>query len=189
MVGLIHQILMDLLRSQGGDDLVEDVVRIAKGTQPPLYRINASYPDEEWQRLVQATCQRLDVTLEQVEDLFAEAFLQDALRRWPTWFQMSSNSREMLIRQPAIHNSLSAGVADQDARRKIQDKFHVEEHDLGITTHYQSPNQLCGLYKALARRVIDHYGDQARLNETQCMRKGDAECTIHITWDSFGESR
>ncbi len=48
--------------------------------------------------------------------------------------------------------------------------------------HYRSPNQLCGLYTATARWIINHYGDDASIEETKCLKQGDSECEIRIRW-------
>ena len=62
------------------------------------FRINEAYDDEEWQRLLAATCEVLDITQEQAEQAYADFFCKDAQQRWPRWFQMSENGRQFLER-------------------------------------------------------------------------------------------
>jgi len=95
---------------------------------------------------------------------------------------MSKTAREFLQRQPKIRNGFATGVRDQKASQAINDKFEIKHHEDGIDVHYRSPNQLCGLYKALARRLMKHYGDEAAIEETKCLKKGDSECEIRIRW-------
>ena len=67
-------------------------------------------------------------------------------------------------------------------RSAIDDKFEVEERAGELVVHYESPNQLCGLYMALARRIIDLYGDQAVVEEACCAKNGASQCEIHVRW-------
>lgn len=182
MVGLIPKILYDLALQSGGMETVQRIYRAAGIPEDRRYRIDMVYPDDEWQRLLGAASEVLGVSLADIETVYAEQFGKDSLQRWPIWFQMSRNAREFLERQPTIHNTFATGVRDPEARHGIRDKFRVESRDEELVTHYRSPNHLCGLYIALARWVLKHYGESASIEETRCLKKGDPECEIHIRW-------
>lgn len=186
MVGLICKVLIDLVRVTAGDDAVNKVKLRARVPPEKEYKLNAVYDDDEWRRLVGATCEVLGITPEQAEAAYADFFFKDSLNRWPMWFKMSRNSREFLLRQPAIHNSLAAGVSEEAQRAAIADKFRIETTDDGLVTHYRSANGHCGLYKKLARCIINHYGDEATVEEPRCARRGDDECEIHVRWSKYG---
>ena len=186
MVGLIHKILFDLIKTTGGEDAVTKV-RERAGIPPDReIKMQVAYDDAEWRGLVAATCEVLQITPQQAEEAYAAFFYKDALQRWPMWFTMSKNSREFLERQPAIHNSLSAGVLDEVARQAVADKFLIQRTSDGIITHYRSENRHCGLYKALARQIIEHYGDEAVIEEHRCQNAGAEECEIVIRWTKLG---
>jgi hypothetical protein len=182
MVGVIHRVLFQLVDSLGGREAVDRVRQLADVPADREFKMQVPYDDAEWRRLMRATCEVLEVTPEQALEAYAGFFLKDALTRWPMWFRMSANSRQFLARQPSIHNSLSAGLLDPSERQAVSDKFHVEVDGERIVTRYHSPNQLCGLYKALARGVIEHYGDAAVITERGCMLRGDPECEITVEW-------
>jgi len=185
MVGLIFKVLIELVKTVGGDDAVTKVKLKAQVPPDKDYKLNAAYDDAEWGRMVGATCAVLGLTAEQAEAAYADYFFKDALARWPMWFKMSKNSREFLLRQPAIHNSLAAGISEAAQRSAIADKFRIETTADGIVTHYRSGNGHCGLYKNLARCIVNHYGDEATIEERQCMKHGAAECEIHVRWTKF----
>lgn len=182
MVGLIQKVLFDLVEQVGGPAAVAEVRLRAGIPDDRNFRIGTVYPDDEWQRLLAATCAVLGKPQDEIERAYAEFFGRDSLRRWPVWFEMSANARQFLERQQTIHNTFATGVRDAGARSDIRDKFRIELHEHEIVTHYRSPNQLCGLYKALARWVLDHYREQAAIEEPRCAKQGDAECEIHIRW-------
>ena len=183
MVGLIQKLLLALIESTATIDAVKEVKRRAGVPPDKEYSISGTYDDEEWQRLLAATCDVLKISPEQAEEAFAEFFYKDSLKSWPTWFQISKSAQELLERQPRIHNGFATSMQNPEERQAINEKFHLETFNKELVMHYRFPNRLCGLYKALALRIIDHYGDQATLRETLCLKKGDSACEIHICWN------
>jgi hypothetical protein len=182
MVGLIQKVLFDLAEVTGGPEAVTAIRREAGIPDDRFYRLDTVYSDEEFQRLLRAACNVLGMTQDEIEVAYADFFGRDSLRRWPTWFETSVNARQFLERQQTIHNTFATGVRDAEARKGIRDKFHLEKFDHELVTHYRSPNNLCGLYKELARWVLEHYQEEATLEETRCTKRGDPECEIHIRW-------
>ena len=182
MIGLIQKTLLDLVNSMAGVDAVAEVKRRAGVPADKVYRIDEPYEDDEWERLLSSACEVLKVTQAQAEEAFADFFCRDALHRWPTWFKMATNSRQLLECHPFIHNSFASGVRHPALHKAIGDKFSLESRDAELVVHYNSPNRLCGLYMALARWIIAHYGDEATVEEICCVKKGDPECRIHVCW-------
>lgn len=182
VVGLIQKVLLDMVEAVGGSDAVAEV-KTRAGVEPERrFRMDTVYADDEWRRLLEAACAVLGVSEDAALDVYAKHFLRDARARWPIWFEMSQSARQFLLRQPTIHNTFATGVRDADARRGIRDKFRLEELERELVAHYRSPNELCGLYKALAREVLQHYSEQAAIEEPRCTKRGDDECEIHIRW-------
>jgi hypothetical protein len=188
MIGLIQKILLDLVEEQAGPEAVKDVKRAAGVPLDRIFRIGEVYSDAEWQHLFSAACGVLGPDEDRVMELYADAFGRDALVRFSKWFEMSANSREFLERQITIHNVFASGVVDPNSRKAVVDKFRIETFDDKIVTHYRSPNKLCSLYKALARWMFTHYQDDAVINETKCMHRGDEECEIHVIWKNLRRS-
>lgn len=184
MVGLIQKVLFDLLAEHGGAAAVAEVRRRAGVPEDRRFRLDEVYPDDEWQRLLAAAGAVLGKSQDEIERIYAGFFGRDSLRRWPVWFEMSATARQFLERQQTIHNTFATGMRDPGARANIRDKFRLESRDHELITHYRSPNQLCGLYKALAQWVLDHYREEAQIEETRCTKRGDAECEIHIRWQA-----
>jgi len=185
MIGLIQKILLDLVEEKVGPEAVMDVKRSAGVPLDRIFRLGEVYSDTEWQKLLSATCRVLGANEDQVMELYADVFGRDALIRFSKWFEMSANSREFLERQITIHNVFASGVVDPNSRKAVVDKFRIETFDDKIVTHYRSPNKLCSLYKALARWMFNHYADEAVIEETKCMHRGDEECEIHVIWKNL----
>ena len=185
MVGLIQKILLDLVEERAGLEAVQEVKRAAGVPPDRIFRIGEVYSDTEWQNLLSGACRVLGTNEDELMESYADVFGRDALVRFSKWFVMSANSREFLERQITIHNVFASGVVDPNSRKAVVDKFRIETFDDKIVTHYRSPNKLCSMYKALARWMFNHYADDAVIEETKCMRRGDEECEIHVIWKNL----
>jgi hypothetical protein len=112
----------------------------------------------------------------------AQAFFEDTLSRFPAWYAMCKTSREFLEMQPEIHNTFGVGLQRPEDRDAVRPKFRLEKFDDELVVHYRSANRMCGIYKAIAQRVFDHYRETATIDEQQCMNRGDEECEMRIRW-------
>jgi predicted hydrocarbon binding protein len=169
-------LLNEIERRHGHEAVVETLAEAGLPTDR-VYRLNEPYADSEAQRLTAAASQRLSV-----EDI-AETFFRETLVRFPTWFEMCKTSRELLELQPEIHNTFAVGLQRPEERDAVRDKFRLEKLENELVVHYRSPNRMCDMYKAIARRVFEHYHDDATINETSCMKRGDSECELRIRWN------
>jgi len=182
MVGLIHNILFDMVDQLAGAQKTQDI-RAAAGIAPDAeFRIDENYDDAEFCNVLTTACDQLGITQQQAEAAFARAFYEDSKKRWPTWFAISKNARDFLKRQPTIHNGFATGVSDPAARPIIRDKFRLEEREDRLLVHYRSPNKLCGVYIELAKLVLTHYDETATIEHHRCIKRGDDACEIHVIW-------
>lgn len=188
MVGLIQKLFLDMIRQAGGEPLVDQIKKEADIASDQTYQINNIYPDEEWQRLLAAGLKVLNMTPEQADDMYADYFLNDAMKRFPMWFDMCKTAYDFLLIQPTIHNCFATSVIDKKDRDRINDKFVVDkaEKPNKLITHYRSGNHHCGFYKALARCLLKYYKDEAIIEETQCLKQGGTECEIHFNFSKLG---
>ena len=182
MLGYPFGPLLQAIETKGGPDAVAEVKRRAEVPADRTYRMAETYADEECQRLLAAACNVLALDAEETCELWAEAFLEDTQKRFPAWYEMCANSRALLEQHPEIHCGFAASLQDPEASQAVIDKFHIEKLERELIVHYRSPNRLCLLYRALAHRVIAYYGDEASVEETRCLHRGDAECEFHIRW-------
>lgn len=184
MVGIIQKVLMDLVAEDGGPEAVAAVRTAAGVPEDRIFRLGVNYDDAECRRLFEAAAEHLGLEEEAFWERYADAFLRDALRRWPTWFAMSPTAQAFLARQPVIHNCFAAGLRDPHERRAVADKFLLEENVPGeLVLTYRSPNRLSALYVALARRVLAHYGEQAEIEVTPLEADGPEEVVrLRVRW-------
>jgi hypothetical protein len=182
MLGLMPKILIELVTNTYGAETALQIKRDAGCASDLEFRINEVYDDEVWRKLIVASTEVLNCSADELEETYATYFLKDAQQRWPAWFQMSKSAREFLERHPAVHNNFADAVRDSSSRERIKDKFRIEKLNDRIITHYRSPNRHCHLYISLAEEVLKLYAEEALIEELKCMKQGDEECEIWITW-------
>ncbi len=184
MLGYPFKPLLQAIETKGGPDAVAEVMRRAGVPTDRTYRMSEIYADEECQRMLTAAGEVLSLSAADTCEAWAEAFLEDTQKRFPAWFRMCPDSRALLERHPEIHYGFGASLEDPEASQAVIDKFRIETDGDALIVHYRSPNRLCLLYRALARRVVALYGDEASIEEPRCLHRGDPECEFRIRWQS-----
>lgn len=184
MIGLIPRIWIMTLQKITDQQHIGSILAQAGVPEDKTYALDAPYEDAELMRIMHASAEVLGLDLDVLIHEFSEVFIQDAVKRWPVWFEMAPDARSFLERQPRIHGSFSRSLDDVEnlGKQKAQ-KFRTTEIGNGLLVEYRSPNKLCGLYKSLARSVFRHYKDeQAHIEEPLCMHLGHDHCEIRVTW-------
>ncbi len=184
MIGLIPRIWVQMLQDKAVPAQIQAI--FLKAGVPPdrKFALDEPYDDAELLRLVHASAKILGREVDSLIDDFSQAFIEDAVRRWPVWFEMAPDARSFLERQPRIHGSFSRSLDDAEhlGKQKAQ-KFRTTEMPDGLLVEYRSPNKLCGMYKSLAAAVFHHYKDTTgRIEESRCMHDGHDHCEIRVRW-------
>lgn len=180
MVGVIHQLFFAFVEKSFGADALAEVKRRAGAVAGQDYRMDVSYPDDEWRRLLGAAVELSGLDAEQAELAFARYCGEELSVRMAGFFKGCSSTREFLKMQPAIHNMMASSVRDPEAKQRITDKFRLEEMDGETITHYSSPNRHCTLYRGLAEWVSEYYKERIEIHEPRCQKRGDPECEIRV---------
>ncbi len=182
MVGVIHQLFFAFVEKNFGGAAVAEVKRRVGLTAGQEYRMDAAYSDEEWRRIVTAGIELSGLPADQAELAFARYCGEELSVRMSGFFKGCTSTRELLKRQPSIHNMMASSVREPAAKKQIMDKFRLEEVNGETVMHYASPNRHCGLYRGLAEWVSEYYRDRIEIQEPRCQKRGDPECEIHVKY-------
>ncbi len=184
MIGLIPRIWMMTLQQQADEAAIRSILAEAGVPANRLFALDQSYDDAELLRLVHASAQVLGKDVDILLEDFSQTFIDDAVKRWPVWFEMAPDARSFLERQPRIHDSFARSLDDTASQPTRQaQKFRIAEIEDGLMVEYRSDNKLCGLYKSLARAVLRHYKDETgQIQESVCMHHGHDHCEIRLRW-------
>lgn len=184
MIGFVHHVLFEFLQKEFGDDKLAEIKSRAGLSSEQEFRFDKVYSNQEWQRILSCVLETTGLSTEEAENAFGDYCAVEFPKKFPGFLKGVTSAREHLLRQPTIHNTMSAALSEQD-RENVQNKFRVEDLQDELVVHYQSENHHCTLYKRIAQRVFEMYNENGEIWETMCMKKGDAKCEIHVRF--FGK--
>lgn len=159
MIGLMHQVLFAYVESTSGTEAVAAMREEVGIASEHVFRMDRSYPDDEWQKLVAAGITRSTQTAEQFEFGLGR-FAADMLHaKFAGFFAGKPSLHEMLRRQMSIHNQLARTMPDEASRRAVNDKFQLVSDGDELVVHYRSPNDHLVLYRGIADRLTEVLGE------------------------------
>lgn len=179
MITLIPHTVMGYLNGCLPEDQVKHILLEAGFSEDHQFRFDKIMPDEEWQKFIGIVLENVPFDRAEFMEQYSVYFCEFAAKEFSVWFDKSQNSYEFICKQPKIHNGFYTGQGGYDS---TSDKFQIEARENEVVTYYNSSNQLCDFYKALAMQVVKYYQDDAEVSEPKCVHKGDPFCEIHIKW-------
>jgi hypothetical protein len=172
--GVVFTSFRDYVTDRHGRETAQQV--FANGS---THLLSEAYPDEELLALLGRTA---DVSGRDLDDIVFDFGVFTAqktfARLYPAFFAISLSAREFLLTvETRIHELVRATIPNASPPQ-----LHVSEHgEVGVRIVYTSSRQLCVLLRGLVDGTARHYGEQADVVETTCMRRGDEACSFDIT--------
>ena len=101
------------------------------------------------------------------------------LESYPTFFKLAGKtSREFLLNMNKVHIEVTKNI--RNARPPI---FEFEElPDRRLLMHYRSDRRLCDALRGLIAGVGIHFNEELQIKETSCMKNGDPQCTMEVSF-------
>lgn len=189
MIGLIPALLFDFVEKNWDASMVSKIKHQAGVSENKEFRLDTYYPDEEWRSLFKAAVTILKMDPDEVEIAFARYCGEDLVIRFSGFLKGANSARDVITRQPKIHNFIGSSVQDVQSRQAISDKFRLEDRPDETIMHYVSSNQLCLFYQGLAQWVADYFNETIQMSEPHCLKRGAAECEIHVKYLGKKEPR
>ncbi|MCU0466080.1 MAG: heme NO-binding domain-containing protein [Anaerolineae bacterium] len=181
MIGMIDRLLFEFVHDHWGSE-AEAKMRAATATEGQDFRGDVYYPDTQWKTNLKAA---MDITQLDEEALiwaFGHYSGVALTSMYSGFITGAMTARDIITRQPRIHNTLASSFNTEAERQKVNEKFRLEEFANHTVMHYQSSNQLCTFYRSLAQWVADHFNETIEVTEPNCLKRGDHECEIHIRY-------
>ena len=99
-------------------------------------------------------------------------------RPYTAFFAIAPSARDFLLTvETRIHELVRATIPN--ARPP---QLQVSERGTnGVSISYTSARQLCVLLRGLVEGTARHYDETAVIEESTCMKRGDAACTFDVT--------
>lgn len=182
MIGWVHNVLMTMLDQVGGIELRHAVLQSCGMPADCEFRIDRNYPDEECRALLGAAVTLTGMSEAEFHESYARAFLARSEELFPAFFGGLTSSRQMLMRQPAIHRTIGAGLRAPAEREEVAQKFSVIEDGPDLRVIYRSANMFCSLYRVLAHMLADRWGEEIVVETTSCRKRGARACQFRLSW-------
>jgi len=98
-------------------------------------------------------------------------------RLYPAYYAVAGATRAFLLSvETLIHELVRATIPNATPPRLVVRPLNED----GVRIDYASPRKLCVLLRGLVDGTARHYGEEAAMEETACMHRGDPACVFEI---------
>lgn len=173
MHGVIFTSLREYVTAAHGDELAGDVF-----AGQPSFELDEAYPDEQLVGLVDRAAQASGRSVDAVlHDFGVFTAITVFPRLYPAFFSVAGSAREFLLTvEGRIHELVRATIPNAAPPELAVTALDGD----GVSIIYASRRGLCVLLRGLVQGTASHYGEQATLVETTCMRRGDPACRFEV---------
>jgi len=176
MMGVMHFLLLGFVESLSDKETVEKIIKDA-GLSGRHFRFEQLYPEDQWQRLFDASIKALHIDRDAAEKKFAEYAANNLAEKFGSFFRSSKTPLDLLRKVPRIHLDLPRAMG-ATTEKKIE--LVVDKENM-IVYHYRSPNKLCIFLMALVERIFKYYEvTDYSIYENRCLKAGADYCEIVI---------
>jgi heme-NO-binding protein len=171
--GVIFTSLREYVTAAHGDELARDIF-----AGQPSFEPDEAYPDEQLTRLIDRTAQASGRAVDAVlHDFGVHTAITTFPRLYPAFFAVAPSAREFLLTVEArIHELVRATIPNAAPPELAIMPLNGD----GVSILYASRRGLCVLLRGLVQGTASRYGEQATLQETTCMRRGDPACRFDV---------
>ena len=182
MKGAIFIALNDLIESQYGLEVWDELLDEVKPDCNGVYTSVDDYPDEDIVKFVIAISRKLNIESSQVTQVFGKFLFGELNAKHPIFTQ----------RAPTLFDFLESveGVIHKEVKKLFENPnlptldTRVDSNTLEMK--YSSPRKLCYLAEGLIFGAAEHYGENIRILHPQCMHDGYDHCILKIIKNDVG---
>lgn len=173
MKGIIFNLAEEAVTQAHGAELWDSMLERA-GLEG-AYTSLGSYPDEELVALVQAASEITGLGDQDVVRQLGEGAIPLLAARYPDFFTPHATTRSFVLTlNEIIHPEVRKLYPGADVPEFDFDASDAEVLALG----YRSPRRLCALAEGFVAGAASHYGEEAEMEQSECMLLGADSCVI-----------
>src|SRR5262245_49767052 len=177
MKGVVFNLLEESVRREFGEEAWDDLLDDAGSDG--VYTSLGNYPDAELGALVSAASRKLGLPEAEVVRWFGQRALPLMAASYPGFFAPHRSTRSFVL---TLNDIIHPEV------RKVYPGADVPEFDFDTSSPdvlvmgYHSPRRMCALARGLIEGAADYFGEEAIIEEPQCMHRGDSKCLLRIAF-------
>ena len=112
MIGVINSLLVDFVETYYGTDKVNELKQRFNLPSGFHYRIDTYYSDAEWEEIYSEAVRLVGADRDQFEWDFGIYSGEMLVQQFPGFVKGCKDAREMIVRQPKIHNAIGHSLGD-----------------------------------------------------------------------------
>ena len=182
MKGIVFNLLEEVVTNEIGADTWDTLLDDA-GLEG-AYTSLGSYGDDEVLALVAAASQRLDMPPQAVLRWFGQRAIRILADRYPQFFARHESTIPFIL---TLNEIIHPEVRKLYPGADVPDFRFESLNDDGLVMEYVSARRMCGLALGMIEGAARHYGEQANVDEVQCMHRGASSCVTNMQFSRVAE--
>jgi heme-NO-binding protein len=179
MKGVVFNLLEEVVSRDYGEDAWDKVLDAAG--LDGAYTSLGGYPDADLYALVAAASAALDQPPDEIVRWFGREALPLLASSYPQFFQPHASARPFILTlNDIIHSEVRKLYPGADVPVFDFDTASDEVLVMG----YSSQRHLCSFAEGLVEGAADHFGERASIEQSSCMKRGDAKCLLEISFET-----
>ena len=178
MKGIVFNLLETLVVRDHGADAWDDLLDAA-GVDG-AYTTLGSYPDEELLALVGAASATLTLPPDAVVRWFGRSSMPLFATTHPHFFERHDGTRSFLL---TLNDMIHPEVRKLYPGADVPDFDYAIAPDGGLRMIYRSDRKMCAFAEGLIEGAAMHFGEEARIDQPDCMLRGDEHCTLDLAFE------
>jgi hypothetical protein len=143
-----------------------------------VYTSLGSYPDDDLIKLVGAASDTLAMPPDDVVSWLGRNALPLFAERYPQLFTPHDSTRSFVLTlNEIIHPEVRKLYPGADVP-----EFDFDFRDELLVMGYRSPRKMCSFAEGLLLGAADHFGERLTIEQPSCMKRGDDQCVLEITF-------
>lgn len=179
MKGVVFNLLERVVTEKYGEETWDSLLD-ATG-QEGAYTAVGSYEDGGFLSLVAAASSELGVPVDDLVRWFGRSSLPLLREKYPAFFDHDSTRSFILTLNDVIHPEVRKLFPGAD----VPDFDFETPGDGQITLGYRSARKLCSFAEGLIEGAAEYFGEQVRMKQPTCMKRGDDKCTIVCSFEKI----
>jgi len=175
--GIIFNLVEEVVGDRYGEDVWDELLDAAG--LDGAYTSLGSYPDDELFRLVAAAADKLGLPPEAVVRTLGEAAIPLLAERYPAFFAGHTSTKSFLL---TLNDIIHPEVRKLYPGAEVPSFGFEDPGDDVLELRYHSPRKLCALAEGFVLGAATHFGEQAEIDQPECMHHGDADCLLHCSF-------